>query len=436
MTAIAIKMGTDYDPYFSLLNIMFEELKPFTEDENYDPPVWIKLINDFNGIKLMAKEISEAKTSGAAGKVKNLIFKKFKSKISKAQKFGVAGDSKDSDDFENTMTAAEALNKYREGILGIKKASVSPASAFDLIKEAYAENKESPVFIAKENMEHLIEAITRPYSASFSSQNDMIINLIQDSFKYIWNFAGREANCHIQKLWEEMVLSKTYEISEEKITEFMFGEGGYTTAFINDTIGVFLNKNKVGFYSKRIAGERAPFTSEFLAFITKGDISSKIIRESYQVTIDGMPTDINEEAKVLPHQTLLQLECVSGSQTLKNQNYPVSKAFTWTPKACGDVTLQIYVGNIILTKKYTGHMAFAKFLSDFSKGSHTFYRRDFEKDKSEALRRLGVETVTVKYKLQGHNPVLKLFYMTPKSVPERIVYCALTYCKNNSYCSY
>jgi len=116
------------------------------------------------------------------------------------------------------------------------------------------------------------------------------------------------------------------------------------------------------------------------------------------------------------------MQCAEKTLRLINLNYPIRKTFKWSPQNCGDVSFKIKVGDLILTKKYTGHLAFAKFLRDFEKGSRTFYSREFPNEEAD-LKRMGIQYIRAKYNLQGHKPVIGLFRAGPGRVPEEIVAC-------------
>ncbi|MDY6951660.1 MAG: type VI secretion system protein ImpL, partial [Thermodesulfobacteriota bacterium] len=123
-----------------------------------------------------------------------------------------------------------------------------------------------------------------------------------------------------------------------------------------------------------------------------------------------------------PHATHLEVQCEKETKTLVNLNYPVKQTFTWSPMTCGDVMFQIRVGDLILAKKYEGYRGFPKFLADFVGGQRTFYPSDFPAER-EALRRLGIESIKVKYQFKGHQPVVELLKATPGTVPMEIVTC-------------
>jgi len=146
------------------------------------------------------------------------------------------------------------------------------------------------------------------------------------------------------------------------------------------------------------------------------------VKANYTVSIRGLPTDINPEAQIRPHATSLELQCADKAQKLINLNYPVRKTFNWSPETCRDVIFQIEVGNLVLTKKYTGYRAFAKFLKDFIDGQRTFYPKEFPRHKA-ALKRLGIRYIKINYQFNGNRPIIKLLTSAPGRAPRNIVKC-------------
>jgi len=169
-------------------------------------------------------------------------------------------------------------------------------------------------------------------------------------------------------------------------------------------------------------GAQIPFEPGFFSFLNQGAAGRSAARDSYDVFIRGLPTDVNPDASVKPHETRLELQCSSGNQVIVNMNYPVSKRFKWSPESCGDVLFKIGVGNIVLTKVYSGYDGFPRFLQDFRDGQHTFQPEDFP-EKQEALRRLGIRFIRVQYKFKGIDSVIHLLKGMPEKVPEKIANC-------------
>jgi type VI secretion system protein ImpL len=149
------------------------------------------------------------------------------------------------------------------------------------------------------------------------------------------------------------------------------------------------------------------------------------MQNSYKVRLEGLPTDSNPDATISPHATKLEMNCKSGGQSLDNYNYPVSRTFEWSPTECGDVNLRIVIGDLVLTREYTGNRSFQRFLRDFGDGQHTFYRTDFP-DQDTDLKRLGIKFIKVKYRISGGGAVTSLQNTESSAVrvPEVIVSCS------------
>lgn len=125
------------------------------------------------------------------------------------------------------------------------------------------------------------------------------------------------------------------------------------------------------------------------------------------VTISGLPTSINPDAKVNPSSTLLTVQCAAGIRTVPNYNFPVVEAFQWSPNTCGDTTLQVTLDGLTLTRKYAGPSGFGRFLQDFYAGDHLFTPADFPLQK-QRLELLNVKNLRVRYEIAGQEAILEL----------------------------
>ena len=106
-------------------------------------------------------------------------------------------------------------------------------------------------------------------------------------------------------------------------------------------------------------------------------------------------------------------------------NYPVSKTLTWSSQRCGSVVFVIEVGNLVLTKSYSGPESFAKFLMDFPGGQHTFAPADFPKEAAQ-LKALGIRYIKVQYRFSGHESVINQARPSmdqPTAIPQSIARC-------------
>jgi hypothetical protein len=83
------------------------------------------------------------------------------------------------------------------------------------------------------------------------------------------------------------------------------------------------------------------------------------------------------------------------------------------------------LGDITLTRKYTGYCAFGRFLREFRNGKRVFTVHDF-KDYRHEFNRLGVHQIIVYYQIRaGHAaPIVRMLNTTPGRPPAVIISCA------------
>jgi type VI secretion system protein ImpL len=399
---------------------MTQELRPFAVGDNI--PSWVRLVY-------------QLKEAIAASKLVSLEGKGFISKAaSKGKKFlpkfgRHAHDLDEGQLLESQVAAAKALKVYLDALAEINQASSSRVVAYDLAKGAYESedpsSDKSPFFRAQNALNKFKTSV-----ASAEPSEEMFWNLLRGPLDFLLVFVSGEAACHLQSLWTKEVLVEVQGVSEQRrANRILFGEDGYAVNFIKGPAAAFIGRDRnKGYYAKKIMGRHVPFTSEFLGFVTKGEkVKPGAYRDFYSVAITGLPTDTKfrssyEGSRVRVDETGIELQCAGESRTLVNYNYPVKKTFNWSPNNCSDVVFTIHVGKLILTKKYTGFYAFPKFLDDFSGGQCVFYPSGFP-DEEAALKRMGIKYIKVKYRLKGHEPVLRLFRDNPGRAPEAIAEC-------------
>ncbi len=406
------KIGTDKGPYFSLMKKMTDALEPFTQDEKL--PAWIKLLYEFEFIKIKAKQIESMKEKSGLAKVTskgNVLLSQLEDKMTK---FG----SK----MESNMVAVNACYDYLKSISEFLPVSESRAVAAKVAAKAFEEDPavgKSPVFVADRAMNKIKTSMT-----TSSADQEMFWKLVAGPIDFLFSYVCQETACHLQELWvKEVLVEVEGETDRRRTVQLLLGQGGYARTFLKGPAKPFVNRNlKKGFYAKRAFDKSIPFNEVFFKFLTKGALAAKPLKSSYTVSIKGLPTDVNHNAQVRPHATRIELQCADETLKLVNMNFPVKKTFVWSPNTCGDVNFEIEVGGIVLTKKYSGYQAFPGFLQDFSKGSKVFYRKAFPRYRSD-LKRMGIKYIKVKYQFKGHRPVLKLISDLPEAVPEDIAEC-------------
>ncbi len=412
-----IRMATDEGPYFGLLSRMSRELEPILEGQ--DRPAWTALVDDFKAIRQQARIVaeSESKKSGILKKAVKSVGKR----IEKAEK-ALGDKAAGTLSIEKRLLAGKIIAAYQTAIEELKPAYSSRAVAYQAAADIFSDDAATskiPYYVADNSLDNLSSILK-----TTDKESKTIWHLIAGPKDYFYRYVLEETACRLQEIWEQDTLVELQDMSDSSnMNQTLMGEGGLALKFINGPAKPFINRSvEKGYYAKKVHGRQVDFEKDFLVYLTKGAKSAKYVKNNYKVTINAEPTGANRDAEVKPHLTLVELQCADSKVQLVNQNYPVSKTFQYSPQSCGDVTFKIEVGDILLTKKYQGFDAFPEFLKDFERGKRVFFPKEFPKE-AQALKRIGVNYITVRYKLQGHEPVLKLLRSAPGKVPQIIVRC-------------
>ena len=422
---VAAGMGSDQNPYFALFARIAKELKPFSSTKQR--PDWVNFVYDFKKVKLQAKTVKKDKLQ-KAGLVKKMT-RKVKTKINKLERAtGVEVDK--GLDMKSRLIAGQAFFDYQKALNDISPVATSRLVAYKMAAEIYGEDAvtgQSSFYTAQNAINKLKTTMTNP-----KTDSETMWNLVNGPLKFYHEFILKESACYLQRQWENEVLFEIQEVSDQKnINQLLMGEGGSAKKFIKESAEPFLSRDlKKGYHPKKVMGKSIDFNKYFLSYLTKGTIlikdtiATKPVKAAYRVQIKALPTEVNQEALLRPHATILELQCSGETPKLTNFNFPVKKTFNWTPQNCGDVILSIEVEDITLTKRYTGDLAFPNFIKDFEKGQHIFYRSEFFNE-NVALKRIGIKYITVKYQFEGHLPVLKLLRpaRSPGRIPQDIAEC-------------
>ncbi|GAB6097182.1 type VI secretion protein IcmF/TssM N-terminal domain-containing protein [Desulfatiferula olefinivorans] len=406
-------MAGPSNPYFVFLDRLSDEISPGLTDGE-PPPSWVDLALSLTGIRHYEAREGEAESSGAAA----TLAKKGARLLGRAGRLATA-----SAPAPDLMVHAEPFKRYRDAMAAMARACGSDASAFHLASQVFAEDPtggQSSHFAARRASEDLKAALS-----AHQDERGVFVRLLDGPVDYLWSRSVRGAACRIQAIWDETVLAEIQGVHDPKQTaDMLLGKDGLVKAFTAGPGASFIGRDsRRGYFAKKVDGETMPFRPEFLSFLTRGAWSARSAQSLYKVKIDGLPTDANADAAMMPHVTKLELQCATGAQSLDNYNYPVSHTFEWSPDECGDVSLSILIGPLSLKKTYTGFRPFARFLKDFDKGGHTFYRMDFP-DQGPELKRMNIKFIKVKYRISGGGPVMTLLNMEAGKPPGEIVSCS------------
>jgi type VI secretion system protein ImpL len=408
---MATKMATDQGPYFALLDRMVTELEPVATGGG--APQWVQQVYQLQAVKVLKDRGGQGIIDKAAQQGKKIA-----ESIEKTVGKGAVGEA-----IESQTALAKSYQEYRGALDAVATGAASRNQSFQTAHQVFNEDPatgKSPFFMAQGAATKMKFAMT-----GGKPSEDLLWRLLAGPTDYFWTYMRAETACLLQSQWEEKVLAETQGETGQRATQVLMAQDGAVWKFVKGQglaapfIGWSMQKS---YYAKEALSGAISFNPAFFAFLSKGvkaQIASSGKPQSQSVTIKGLPTDTNAEARLKPQSTKLELRCAAGSQTLMNYHYPVSKIFNWTPDGCNDVVFQIDVGENVLIRKYPG---FPDFLQDFKGGQHTFYPTDFPAEKA-ALDRLGVKYIRVNYQFSGEQGILAQKAALPGQVPKDIARC-------------
>ncbi len=261
-------------------------------------------------------------------------------------------------------------------------------------------------------------------------------------------YAGQIAASQLQQAWNSQVLGAVEGVHDPVLlNDALYGERGQLPRFLNGPIKTFIQQDAQGFKPVIALGQKVPLSSAFLAYLgrmqhTQSDLAAATRQTAAQhavrqaqrqnlqtaekalqaqqavlqpqlnlpslasvVSIQATPLSINLGARQLPQQTRLTLQCSNHSTVLDNFNFPTSAPFTWTPGACGDVSLQVRFAHYTLTKRWPGEHGFIDFLQAFASGQRTLTQDDFP-DQRDLMASDNITQLTLTYRYTGAQTLL------------------------------
>jgi type VI secretion system protein ImpL len=276
--------------------------------------------------------------------------------------------------------------------------------------------------------------------------------LIRGPFEFLSAYIEQQASCELQRGWESSVVFPLQGATDKSAAiDQLFGAKGAVWAFADGPAKPFLTRNANRYDVIETQGFRVPFTSAFVPTLNgaygrqlaqqQASARSAADKQAQQLeaqkaqleaqqqldqldralaaaktqadaaravtvplTLTAQPTNVNAGAQAKPYATILTVQCATGVQTLNNYNFPVSTSFAWQAGQCGDVRLQIKIGNLTLNRNYAGPLGVASFLKDFADGQRQFVPADFPASET-ALRTLDVTSLTVMFSVTNGEQV-------------------------------
>jgi type VI secretion system protein ImpL len=402
------QMSTDEGPYFAFINKIVSDLKPLTEEGSV--PAWLSQVYQFQSARQLGTA-GKGALAKAAEKGKGVI-STFEKKLGREE--GETAGAR--------LSAISAASQYQDGLNAITAVTASRNQAYQMTAKVFTEDPaagESPFYKAHRAAENL------KYAVAEGAPSGIVRDLISGPFDFLWEYSLMETACALQAQWEEKVLAEVEGASGQQGVDLLLGQDGFAWKFVKETAAPFVRfRQNIGYHPVELFGRAVPFKPSFFSFLKQGAgaHADALTKQSYNITIKGLPTDSNQDARIKPHATHLELQCAEGTVVLNNYHFPVSKTFVWSPQTCNDTVLKIDIGNLVLTKIYRGPQGFSDFLAEFQSGSRSFNPNEFPQQSGD-LQKLGIKYIKVNYGFKGIQEVLVKSRARPGEIVRRITEC-------------
>lgn len=434
------KITSDHSPYYALLARLDQEFDGSRDELQL--PDWVRLARRLEAIRPAATKPGMLEK---AGMVTGVINRTGGEMIRQALS---GGPGKGKELFENQLNAAKTFQTYQAELEGVwKEAVLGQGRAYKIASDFHTFSLDPAVKASPLHAAHdALAAIKQLLGARDDFENRAVWALIEGPLRFSVEFVEEETACTLQKEWEAKVLYPTQgAASTSDLHDVLYGQKGAVWAFADGSAKPFILRDARAYHFIETLGARVPFTDLFLPFMNEAlnrvveqkvetkavEIEQKQLKLESQkkmagveaalgalkgsieqlkqavtnVTIKGLPTGVNPDAKAAPYATVLTIECVGGARAIPNYNFPVSETFKWSPMTCGDVTLQIKLEDFTLVKRYPGGRGFARFLQDFYDGERSFAPVEFPQQQ-QRLELLGITAIRVRYEITGQEAIL------------------------------
>lgn len=414
---LATLMTTRENPYFRFLRRIAQELDGIDDPA---PAPWKLLLARLNRVRELAdQQLIEKSNPSTLEKLDVERRKQLQSWQGKVD----AGKAKD---FELCMTASKNWMEYLAALQEITPNLLSKANARKQVLQCY-DSGDGPGDQAQGGTSPFLKAQASVLATEVVLGSDTasraVWDLVRGPLDYTLSYCLEETAGVLQELWEQSVLSSTREKDPGQLHKLLFNPNdGKVWAFVKGPAKPFLVKTDAGYAAKRALGPHTlPFAPQFFTFLKAAEDGDLTYQQSFLITLDTLPLEVNPGAQVTPIGSKLCLQTPENGRTcLENYNYSQSSVFKWEPETSGEASLQILLPSLTLTRTWPGPSGFAHFLEELETGARSFSAADFP-ESADKLKALGITWIRVAYKIQGSDSALRHFKRAPTVVPRLIV---------------
>lgn len=208
----------------------------------------------------------------------------------------------------------------------------------------------------------------------------------------------------------------------DEVRQKLTGPGGLIDAFMTGPAKGFWRRQNQKMANASWDGINYRFSPEFLAYCDR-IVELSRVKEPDKINL-GFRVDavsVNREAKERPHTaTFVMREAGAEDQALVYQNYNVATSFQWNMDRNAEMTIRMLFPSLSLEKTYSGVGALGEFVKAFDRGALTLTPEDFP-DSAEAMRRLGVEKISVRVTMNNQQALLRFMYEAVPELPRSII---------------
>lgn len=335
--------------------------------------------------------------------------------------------------FPQSIRGVQAFGNYLKDLNSVVTETLGgPGKAYQLASDYFAFSNNPQVKSSLLETAHQSLQAFRQASGFTSGEDDLIWQLVGGPLNILTSYTLEQASCNVQQEWEKQVLWKTQmAVSARETNDQLFGDKGSVWAFADGPAKPFLQQRSGGFSLAKRDTYTFPFSPGFVPFlnssvdtrvqsVVKSQLAEASMGKSVNLLITALPVGVNPGAKAKPYAVNLSIQCAHEQVSLDNFNMEVTNSFDWSPDQCGDVTLQIRIDNLTLTRRYPGPMGMARFVEEFVDGERIFTPDDFPQAR-DRLDELAVSTIHVRYDFVGQEELLNvashLDYLAQTSTP-------------------
>ena len=433
-------------PYYLVMDRVDEEFADQSADQL---PGWVRLSRELGQLRAQASRLSSVGSSLKVVDAINTVGNKaIKEVLSGTPSTGEAT-------LKNNLAAAAAVQNYQKSLAGIAaEVATGPGKAWQLAADFHGFATDPSVKTSSLQTAAAQLVGLRKLVGFQGPEEEAIWQLMAGSLRFLLLYTEEQASCSLQKEWESKVdwpLQTAPNMAA--MVDQLYGAKGSIWAFVDGPAKPFIQRDSSRFGIVQTLGYSVPFTSEFLPMLNDAagkrvehlvmqqkvevaDQTEKLAGEKEQLQaqqalaqvdrtladnkqkietlktqvlqlgITGQPTSVNAGAKSKPFLTVLTIQCAAGTRIINNYNFPASDSFPLGERLCGEVSLQIKIEDLVLTKKYPGPQGTIRFLQDFRDGSRQFNADEFPAARSR-LDSLGVRQFGVHYSFDGQAAILK-----------------------------